>query len=81
MNSWKNHKAYIKQKARTIKKSLKSTGGGPPHPPLDPDSEKLLSTLDDDDVEIRTNFDSEARVPMDESQEVADEVEIENTIW
>ena len=83
MNSWKNRKAYLKKQARSLKKSFNNTGGGPPHPQLDPESERILSALDDDDVELETNFDSESaeQVPEIQNQEVAFEMEIESFDW
>ena len=70
-----------------MKKSLKSTGGGPPHPPLDPETERIVASLDDHEVELPTNLDSESQDPLiddqdfDAPQDVAEEVEIENSDW
>ena len=82
-SSWKNRKAYVKQKARSLKKSLKATGGGQPDPPLNPESEKILATLDDDDVELPSNFDSESteETQVDETQYVVQEIEVESSAW
>jgi len=56
--NWKNKKYRVKQKASKLKAAQRATGGGPSVPPLDEETEKILSTIGDDG-EFETKFDSE----------------------
>ena len=60
-------KTYAKRKSSDRKVALKRTGGGPHPPPLDPDTEAILSEINHD-TEVECPFDSESTAGGREEQ-------------